>query len=113
MASVVEAISLLLIFIFTKSVIYCIISLTGAAISITGFALLIRSTDRMLKKGKGKAMFFVLTQVKLLVIALAFYLFSLLTKTGIVFFIQGISIVYLAIMVFGLIKLSGKLHHGT
>ncbi len=113
LAGVVEGISLLLIFIFTKSVIYCIISSAGAAISITGFALLIKSTDSMLKKGKGKAMFFVLAQVKLLVIALVFYLFSLLTQTGIVFFIQGIAVVYLAVIFYGLIAWSGKLRNGT
>lgn len=108
-----EAVSLLLIFIFTKSLIYCIISLAGAAISITGFVLLIKSTDRMLKKGKGKAMFFLLAQAKLLVIAGAFYAVSRLSRSGAVFFIQGIAIIYLAIIIEGLIRLSGNLGHGT
>jgi hypothetical protein len=113
LAGVVEAISLLLIFVFTKSAIYCIISLAGALISIAGFALLIKSTDRMLKEGKGKVMFFVLAQVKLLVIALVFYLLSLLTGDGVVFFVQGVAVVYLAVVLIGLLTWSGKLRNGT
>lgn len=108
-----EIVSLIIIFIFTKSVIYCIISITGAAISITGFVLLIKSTDRMLKKGKGKTMFFLLAQVKLLIIAGFFYALSRLTKTGVIFYIQGVAIIYLAIMIEGLINLSGSLGNGT
>ena len=108
-----EAVALLCIFIFTKSIIYCIISLAGAAISATGFVLLIRSTDRLLKKGKGKAMFFLLAQAKLLVIAGAFYAFSRLTKSGVIFFVQGIAVIYLAIIIEGLTGLSGNSGHGT
>jgi hypothetical protein len=108
-----EIISLIIIFIFTKSIIYCIISITGAAIGITGFILLIKSTDRMLKKGKGKTMFFLLTQAKLLVIAGTFYAFSRLTQIGAVFFIQGIAIIYLGIMIEGLVQLCGNLSNGT
>ncbi len=108
-----EVVSLILIFIFTKSFIYCIISITGAAISITGFMLLIKSTDRMLKKGKGKAMFFLLAQVKLLIITGIFYAFSLLTKSGLIFYVQGIAVVYLAIMIEALIHFGGRLGNGT
>lgn len=108
-----EIVSLIIIFFFTNSIIYCIISITGAAISIAGFALLIQSTDRMLKKGKGKTMFFLLAQAKLLIIAGTFYTLSRLTKIGVVFFIQGIAIIYLAIMIEGLIQLYGNLFNGT
>jgi hypothetical protein len=67
----------------------------------------------MLKKGKGKTMFFLMAQVKLLVIAGIFYALSRLTKIGVVFFIQGIAIVYLAIMLEGLVQLYGNLSNGT
>jgi len=108
-----EIVALILIFVFTKSVIYCIISITGAAISIAGFVLLVHSTDRILKKGKGKMMFFLLTQAKIVVIAATFYALSRLTKTGTVFFIQGIASIYLAIMIEGLVRLYGNLGSGT
>jgi hypothetical protein len=67
----------------------------------------------MLKKGKGKTMFFLMAQVKLLVIAGIFYALSRLTKIGVVFFIQGIAIVYLAIILEGLVQLYGNLSNGT
>jgi len=108
-----EIIAMVLIYFFTKSFIYCIISLTGAAISIAAFTLLIRSTDRILKKGKGRMMFFLLAQVKLLIIAAAFYAFSRWTKSGAVFFIQGVAIVYLAVLIEGLARFSGNASHGT
>jgi hypothetical protein len=108
-----EIVCLGIIFFFTKSVIYCIISLTGAAISIAGFVLLIQSTDRLLKKGKGKTMFFLLAQAKLLIIAGTFYALSRLTKIGVVFFIQGIAVIYLAILVEGLVQISGNWGNGT
>jgi hypothetical protein len=109
-----EIFSLLIIYFFTKSVVYCIISFTGAAISIAGYALLIQSTDRLLKKGKGKTMFFLMAQAKLLLIAGTFYALSRLAGIGVVFFIQGISVIYLAILAEGLIRLPwGKANHGT
>jgi hypothetical protein len=75
--------------------------------------LLIQSTDRMLKKGKGITMFFLLALAKLLVIAGTFYAFSRLTKIGVIFFIQGIAIIYLAILIESLIQSYGKLGNGT
>lgn len=108
-----EIVSLLTIFFFTKNIIYCIISITGAALSIAGFVLLIQSTDKMLKKGKGKMMFFLLAQAKLLIIAGIFYTFSRLTRIGVLFFIQGIAIICLAILIEGLIHLYGNLCNGT
>ncbi len=58
-------------------------------------------------------MFFLLAQAKLLIIAGTFYTLSRLTKIGVVFFIQGIAIIYLAIMIEGLIQLYGNLFNGT
>ena len=50
-------------------------------------------------------MFFLLAQAKLLVIAGTFYALSRLTKIGVIFFIQGIAIIYLAIMIEGLVQI--------
>jgi hypothetical protein len=109
----VEIACLVLILIFTKSVIYCIISLTGAAITIIGFVLLIRSTDRLLKKGKGKAMFFLLAPAKLIVIAGTFYLFDRLASGGSLFFIQGVVVMYLSVTIVALAHWAGNSVHGT
>jgi uncharacterized membrane protein len=67
----------------------------------------------MLKKGKGKKMFFLLGLAKLLVIAVIFYLLSRLTKIGAIFFIQGIVIIYLAAVIEALTQLCRNLFNGT
>jgi hypothetical protein len=67
----------------------------------------------MLKKGKGKTMFFLMAQAKLLVIAGIFYALSRLTKIGVVFFIQGIAVTYLAIMIEGLVQFCRNSGNGT
>lgn len=108
-----EILAAFLIFFFTKNVIYCIISLTGAAIGITGFFILIRLTDRILEKGKGKMMFFLAGLAKLLVIAGTFYIVSRLAENGVIFFIQGLAMIYLGIAGAGVQQLFNKRSHGT
>lgn len=108
-----EILVVALIFFFTKSIIYCIISLAGATISITGFFILIRLTDRILEKGKGKTMFFLASLAKLLVIAGTFFTVSSLAKNSIVFFIQGLAMIYLGIAGAGVRQLFKNLFHGT
>jgi len=58
-------------------------------------------------------MFFILAQAKLLIIVGTFYAFSRLTKSGAVFFIQGISVIYLVIILEGLIHFYRNMFHGT
>lgn len=108
-----EILAAVLIFFFTKNIIYCIISLTGAAIGITGFFILIRLTDRILEKGKDKTMFFLTSLAKLLVIAGTFFIVSRLAKYGIIFFIQGLTMIYLGIVGVGIQRLCKNLFHGT
>ncbi|MBU4405203.1 MAG: hypothetical protein L6428_04350 [Candidatus Aminicenantes bacterium] len=108
-----EILAAVLIFFFTKNIIYCIISLTGAAIGITGFFILIRLTDRILEKGKDKTMFFLTSLAKLLVIAGTFFIVSRLAKYGIIFFIQGLAMIYLGIVGVGIQRLCKNLFHGT
>ena len=108
-----ELLAAVLIFFFTNNLIYCIISLTGAAIGITGFFILIRQTDRILEKGKGKTMFFLSGLVKLLVIVGTFYLISVLAQNGIIYFIQGLVMIYLGIAGAGVQRLFRNLFHGT
>lgn len=100
-------------FFFTKSPNYCIISLAGAAIGIAGFLVLALQADRVLEKGKGKTMFFMTGMLKLLVIAAVFFAVSRLPGAGVLFFIQGLLMVYLGIIGAGLRRFSGGGHHGT
>jgi hypothetical protein len=86
---------------------------SGAAIGITGFFILIRLTDRILEKGKGKTMFFLTGLTKLLVIAGTFFIVSRLAQNSIVFFIQGLMMIYLGIAGAGVRQLFKNLFHGT
>jgi hypothetical protein len=58
-------------------------------------------------------MFFLASAAKLLVIAGAFFIVSLVTRNGIIFFIQGLSIVYLAMAGAGVKQLFKGRSHGT
>ncbi|MFH2107704.1 MAG: hypothetical protein ABII93_03465 [Chrysiogenia bacterium] len=108
-----EILAAVLIFFFTKNIIYSIISLTGAAIGITGFFILIRLTNRVLKKGKDKTMFFLTGLAKLFVITGTFFIIHRLANNGIVFFIQGLAMIYLGIVGAGIQRLCKNLFHGT
>jgi hypothetical protein len=74
---------------------------------------LIRQTDRILEKGKGKTMFFLTSLAKLLVIAGAFFIVSRLAREGVVFFIQGLTTLYLCMAGSGIRQLFKKGSHGT
>jgi hypothetical protein len=85
----------------------------GAAIGIAGFIVLIRQTDRILEKGKGKTMFFLTGLAKLLTIAGMFFIASRLAGKGAIFFIQGLAMIYLGFAGSGIRQLFEKNSHGT
>jgi hypothetical protein len=58
-------------------------------------------------------MFFLTSLAKLLVIAGAFFVAGRLAENGIVFFIQGLAMVYLGIAGAGVRQLFKSLYHGT
>ena len=75
--------------------------------------MLIRQADRILEKGKGKTMFFLTGLAKLLVITGIFFIVSLLAGKGVIFFIQGLSMIYLGIASAGVRQLLRSGRHGT
>jgi len=75
--------------------------------------MLVRQTDRILEKGKGKTMFFLSGLAKLLVVAGAFYAASRLAGKGAVFFFQGLAMIYLGIAGAGLQRSLSHRRHGT
>jgi membrane-associated HD superfamily phosphohydrolase len=85
------------IYFFTKSMFYSIIFCSGAIISISGFVLMIKMTDRALNTGKGQLLFAMALFVKLGVIALSVYLVSRVSVTAVFFHILGLSIIVIAI----------------
>ena len=108
-----QIISFLVIFIFTKRLIYSIISLLAATISFAGFILMIKLIDKILKTKKGNGLFFLFGFFKMVVIALVFYPISKISDIAVVIYIYGLSTIILAIMVEGGYQLFKKQYHGT
>ena len=96
---------MIVIFIFTKDLFYSIIFLLGAIISISGFLLMIKMTDRILKKGKGQGPFFLVLLLELAVIALVFYLVAGISEKAVLYHILGLSIIVLSIFSEGIYQL--------
>jgi hypothetical protein len=93
------------IYFFTKSLFYSIICCSGAIISISGFILMIKMTDRVLKNGKGQLLFALALFFKLAVIALSVYLVSRVSVSAVLFLILGLSIIVIAIGMEGIYQL--------
>lgn len=96
-----QIILMCLIFFFTKKHIYSIIILIAGIISISSFLLMIKIIDRILKIGKGTGLFFLIELLKMIVIAAVFYPISRISERAILFYILGLSIIIISIMVEG------------
>ena len=92
------------IYIWTGNGFYSIIFLLGGIISISGFLLMTKMTDRVLKRRKKieKRLFFLAGFIKLAVIAAVFYLVSRISETAVLFHILGLSIIFISIFVEGI-----------
>lgn len=88
-----------LIYVFTKSIIYCIITLLATIVGILSFLIMIKIIDRYLTKQKGKFLFFFSSFLKIVLIIAIFYPLSKISDAAILFFILGLSTVVLAIMI--------------
>ena len=93
-----EFIAPILIYFFTKKAFYSILFLLGSVISQVGFLLMIHMIDKCLKKKKGFLLFFITGLGKMVVISLAFFLISRVSKTAVLFYMGGISLIVAAIM---------------
>ena len=93
------------IYFFTKSMFYSIIFCSGAIISISGFVIMIKMTDRVLNTGKGQLLFAMALFFKLGVIALSVYLVSRVSIIAVLFHILGLSIIVIAIGMEGIYQL--------
>lgn len=93
------------IFLFTKSMFCSIIFCSGAIISISGFILMIKMTDRVLNKRKGQLLFAGALVLKLGIIALSLYLVSRVSGSAVLFLILGLSIIVIAIGMEGIYQL--------
>lgn len=104
-AALLLLISLILIYVFSKEINYSIIFGSGFIISVTGYIVMIRLIDRCLKQGRGQWLFFAAALLKMTAIAGGFYLASRISKTAVLIYILGLSVIVLAIMAEALYKL--------
>jgi len=93
------------IYLFTKRLIYSIILFSAAIISIAGFLLMIKSIDRIFKRGKGQGLFFLAELLKMALIAAVFYPVSRVSETAVLIYILGLSLIVISIMIEGLFQL--------
>jgi ABC-type multidrug transport system permease subunit len=92
------------IYIWTGNGFYSIIFLFGGIISISGFLLMTKMTDRVLNRRKKieKRLFFLAAFIKLAIIAAVFYLVSRISETAVLLYILGLSIILISILVEGI-----------
>lgn len=101
-----------LIYVFTKSLIYCIITLLATIIGILSFLTMIKIIDRYLTKQKGKFLIFISSFFKIVLIIAIFYLLSKISDAAIFFFILGLSTVVLSIMIEGAYQIFRNISNG-
>lgn len=101
------------IFIFTKDLIYCIITFVASAIAISGFFIMIKLIDKYFKTGEGKTLFFFFMFLKLVIISAVFYPVSRVSEQAILFYILGLSIIVISAMIEGFYQIYRSFTHGT
>jgi hypothetical protein len=107
-----QLVTIILIYSFSKNIIYSIISLSGAIISVSGFLLMMRMIDRSLKKGIGQPLFFLAAFSKMVVIAGVFYLVSRKSETAVLLYLLGLLVIVVAIMTEALFRFCRSIFYG-
>ncbi len=101
------------VFIFTKNIIYCIITLWASTIALLGFSIMIKLIDKYFKTGKGKALFFLFMFSKLALISAIFYPVSRISEEAILFYILGLSVIVISTITEGIYQIYRSFTHGT
>jgi len=104
-AWILQVLLICFIYLFTKRAIYSIMFFCGAAVSLSGYLLMIKLIDRILTKQKGQVLFFLVAFLKMAVISAIFYGVSRLSEKAVLFYILGLSIIVLAILMEGFYQL--------
>ena len=93
----------IVIYICMNDIFYSIINFFGGILSVSGFKLTIKMTDKILRidKPRGQGSFFLVAALKLAIISGGFYLVSLKSEIAVLFYILGLSMIPLAIFVEG------------
>jgi hypothetical protein len=103
----------LIIYIFTKRAIYSIICFIAATICVTGFVIMIKLIDKILKTNRGRGLFFLFQLGKMALIAALFIPISKVSETAVILYIIGLSMIPLAILIEAGHQLFRKKVNGT
>lgn len=100
-AVIMQIIMIIFSFFFTMNFIYSIITFLASIIGISGFFIMIKLIDRCLFKGKGITLFFFISLLKMGLIAVVFYFISKISEKATLFFLLGLSVIVISIMIEG------------
>ncbi|HDP94407.1 MAG TPA: hypothetical protein ENN40_03495 [Candidatus Aminicenantes bacterium] len=96
----------------TRSWLCSIIAFSAALIAQLGFLVMTRALDRYMRLRRGMGPFFMVSLAKLVVIVLFFLIASRISEQVVLFFLLGLSVVVMAVLVEGGIQLLRSLTHG-
>ena len=96
----------------TQSWLCSIMAFSAALIAQLGFLVMIRTLDRYIRLRRGMAPFFMVSLAKLAVIVLFFFIASRISEQAVMFFLLGLSVVVMAVLIEGGIQLLRSLTHG-
>ena len=100
-AVIVQIIIIIFSFFFTMNFIYSIITFLASIIGISGFFIMIKLIDKCLFKGKGITLLFLISFLKMGLIAVIFYFISKISEKATLFFLLGLSVIVISIMIEG------------
>lgn len=100
-AVIMQIIMIIFSFFFTMNFIYSIITFLASIIGISSFFIMIKLIDRCLFKGKGITLFFFISLLKMGLIAVVFYFISKISEKATLFFLLGLSVIVISIMIEG------------
>lgn len=92
---------------------YSIIVLGSAALSVAGFHIMMKTVDRLLRRSRGKVLFFALEIGKLAVVSATFVLTARISDGAALSYFLGISVIVLAIMGEGARLVWRSVFHGA
>ena len=74
------------------------LKLSGEMEKLLGFLLMVKMIDKVIYKRKGYSSFFVVGLSKMIIISTIFYFISRVSKSAVLFYMLGLSVVVAAIM---------------
>jgi membrane-associated HD superfamily phosphohydrolase len=107
-----QSLIIIAVYAFTKSAIYCIITLLATLIGISSFLIMIKLVDRLIKRKTGRVLFFVFSFLKIALIVAVFYPLSRISESAILFYMLGLSTIVISTLIEGAYQIYRTLSNG-